>query len=134
MTEREKDWGWWVGRSEEIYTSGPETYEGAVQVARDEYEGAHICEAYKSPVSLASMFDAHGWIEDCEDRAWEDHVGESGDILFDVSPEDQGALQSAVRAAISKWQTDRNLTFMPFMFTETRNHEYIPAPDSADQL
>ncbi len=127
MSEDQKDWGWYVGRDEEVYTSGPETRENAIRIARDEYEGAHICEAYKAPVSLASMFDAHGWLEDCEDAAWEVHIGENGDLLFDVTPEDREALQVAVRAAIEKWQAERGLTFMPFMFTEARNHEYIPA-------
>jgi hypothetical protein len=131
MTDDEKDWGWYIGRDEEVYTSGPETYDEAVRIAREEYEGAHICEAYKAPVPLASFFDAHGWLEQCDEQAWDDYIGENGDVLFDVTPEDREALQVAVRAAIEKWQSDRKLVFMPFMFTETRNHEYISADAEA---
>jgi hypothetical protein len=131
MADDQKDWGWYIGRDEEVYTSGPETYEDAVRIAREEYEGAHICEAYKAPVPLASFFDVHGWLEQCEDQTWDEYVGENGDALFDVTPEDREALQVAVRAAIEKWQSDRGLVFMPFMFTECRNHQYIPAPAEA---
>jgi hypothetical protein len=127
----EKDWGWYVGRDDEVYTSGPETYEDAVRIAREEYEGAHICEAYKAPVPLASMFDAHDWLEECEERVWDEYVGQNGDCLFDLTPEQTKSLQNTVRAAIEKWQTENGLTFMPFMFTESRNHEYISAPAEA---
>jgi len=129
----EKDWGWYIGRDDEIYTSGPESKECAMRIAREEYEGAHICEAYKEPVSLSSMFDACEWIEDCEDKVWDECVGENGDILFDMTPEDRDSLQVAVRAAIAKWQADRKLVFMPFMFTEARNHEYIMSTDDTSK-
>ena len=99
-----------------------------MRIAREEYEGAHICEAHKAPVSLSSFFDAHGWLEQCDDQAYDDYIGENGDSLFDVTPEDREALQVAVRAAIEEWQKERNLVFTPFMFTEARNHDYIPAP------
>jgi hypothetical protein len=121
----EKDWGWYIGRDDEVYTSGPETYDDAVMIAREEYEGAHICEAYKAPVQIASLFDAHDWLERCEDQVCDDYIGENGDVLFDVTPEDRDALQLAVRHAIKKWQAERKLVFTPFWFTETRNHQYI---------
>jgi len=127
VKDDQKDWGWWIGRDDEVYTSGPETYEDAVRIAREEYEGAHICEAHKVHVPLASMFDAHGWLENCEEQVWDECVGENGDVLFDMTPEDCNALQFAVREAIAKWQADRGLIFMPFMFTEARNHAYISA-------
>lgn len=127
MADDQKDWGWYVGRDDELYTSGPEEYEDAVRIARDEYGGAYICEAYKAPVRLSSMFDVHGWLEQCEDRVWEECIGENGDKLFDMTPEQSKSLQDVVRAAIDKWQAKSNLTFMPFMFTECRNHDYIPA-------
>lgn len=127
----EKDWGWYVGRDDEVYTSGPETYEDAVRIAREEYEGAHICEAYKAPVPLASMFDAYDWLERCEEQVWDEYVGENGDCLFDLTTEQIKSLQDTVRAAIEKWQTENGLTFMPFMFTEARNHAYISADAEA---
>ena len=128
MSDDQKDWGWYIGRDDEVYTSGPETYEDAVRIAREEYEGAHICEAYKTPVALASMFDVHDWLEQCEDQVWDEYVGENGDQLFDMTPDQKKSLQDTVRAAIGAWQTENKLTFMPFMFTESRNHQYIAAP------
>jgi hypothetical protein len=134
MTDDKKDWGWYVGHDDEVYTSGPETYEDAVRIAREEYEGAHICEAYKDPVPLSSMFDVHNWLEQCEERACEEYLGEDGRELFDVTTEQATELQGAVRAAIEKWQSENKLTFTPFMFTEARNHEYIqPQPDTDRQ-
>lgn len=127
MDEDQKKWGWYIGRDGENYTSGPETYEDAVHIAREEYEGAHICEAYKAPVSLASMFDADDWLERCEDCVGFDYMGESGEHLFDLTPEQAESLQGAVRAAIEKWQAQSGLTFMPYIFTEARNHAYISA-------
>ena len=128
MTNK-KDWGWYIGCDEEIYTSGPETYDDAVRIAREEYEGAHICEAYKEPVRLSKFFDAGYFLELCNEHAWDDYIGENGDVLFDVTPEDCEALQLAVRTSIEKWQAERNLVFTPFMFSECRNHQYINAEE-----
>jgi len=132
MSDTKKDWGWYIGKSDEVYTSGPETYENAVQIARDEYGGAYICEAYKAPKQLSSMFDVHDWLERCEDQVWDECVGENGDALFHMKKEKRQSLQATVRAAIDEWQFQNGLTFMPFMFTECRNHEYIDAPEEGE--
>lgn len=119
------NWKWYVGNDEAIYTSGPyDTREEAVQIARDEFEGGYIIEAYKLPVELSAFFDANRFLEDAEELAY-DLTNELGDPIFDPTGAQIDDLEKRIRVAIKQWQEDHKLVFMPFMFTGTRNGEYI---------
>lgn len=122
------EWSWWVGSSEEAYHTECGSREEAIRIAREDYGGAHICEARKDRLDLGEFFDANDFLERADDAADDDHGGEGADPLFDVAPDKEAALQQAVRATIRKWQADHGLTFVPWRFTEVRNEEFVPAP------
>jgi hypothetical protein len=121
----EPDWKWYVGYSDKIYESGPiDTREEAIRIAREEFEGGYIIEAYKGDVQLSDYFDTDWFIEDANERT---HVfqGLGGDPLFDPSIDQQRDLQLMVRETIKEWSQKHELTFTPWCFTHQRNEEYI---------
>lgn len=119
------NWKWYVGHYEEEFSSGPyETREEAVQIAKEEYEGGWIIEAYKSPIALAPYFDARNFVERAEDDGYE-FSNESGDPLFDITKDQMKELEEMVRQTITDWQKKHNLVFMPWTFTGQRNLEFI---------
>lgn len=124
-TLTEPDWKWYVGYHEEEYSSGPyETRAEAVQIAKEEYEGGWIIEAYKRPESLARYFNANNFLEHAEEAAY-DLANESGDPIFDPTGPQIDDLETRVRATIEKWQADHKLEFIPWTFTGQRNLERI---------
>lgn len=135
MTE---EWKWWVGSDDERFTTECNTREEAVQIARDEYEGAYIIEATRpSNIKLSSYFSVVRFIEDAEDRAYDDHADEDGnDYVFNFPPgksvEIINDLESVVQAAIDDWQERNGLTFTGFKFTQVRNQEYIPPVEESE--
>jgi hypothetical protein len=119
------NWEWYVGHTDESYSSGPfATREEAVQVAKEEFEGGYIIEAYKQPLDLPAFFEVDRFLEDFEDNNYE-HGSENGDPLIDISPAQEKELEEMVRQAIKNWQTRNGLVFLPWAFTDTRNEEYI---------
>lgn len=131
MTREAEKWSWWVGRDEERYTTECADRDEAVYIAREEYEGAHICEAQKpANIKLSKYFDADLFVENAEDSAYDDHGDhESDDVIFDVTPDQRQDLDVMVRAAIDAWQDKHALKFTGFLFTVSRNHEYISGPE-----
>ena len=124
-TLTQPDWKWYVGHYEETFTSGPyDTRDEAVQIARDEYEGAWIIEAYKRPLKLSSFFDEDRFLEDAEEDC-SDLGNEDGDAIFYVTDAQAHDLVTRVRATIDQWQLDHGLVFMPWIFTGQRNLEFI---------
>lgn len=125
MTPQKYRWSWWVGTDEEWLTTECESREEAVEIARTEYEGAHICEALE-PVRLrlADWFDAFEFIESAEDRA-EEYQSEYHETVFEVSREQATDLEKMVRETIQEWQTKHNLVFKSAYFQQTRNPDYI---------
>lgn len=131
MADQEKGWSWWVGSNEETYSTECATREMALDIVASEYHddgvGAFICEARQDPLDLALYFDAPSFLESADESACE-LIPDGGDPLFEVTPEQGEALEVAVRDAIRKWQADHGLVFTPFMFTASRNAEYLPPP------
>ena len=119
-----------MGCERETYITECDTREEAAQIAREEYEGAYIVEARKcANLQLSEHFDAEYFLErtnDCNKDLW-DEYGEW--MPFATTPEQTASLQCAVRAAIAKWQEENEIKFVPFVFAETRNEEWIPGPD-----
>jgi hypothetical protein len=119
------DWGWYVGYTDESYPSGPHnTREEAVQIAKEEFEGGYIVEAYRRPIDLSQHFEVDRFLEDFEDSNY-DLGNEDGDPLIDITPAQEKELEEMVRQAIKNWQTRNGLVFLPCAFTDTRNEEYI---------
>jgi hypothetical protein len=124
-TLNDPDWGWYVGYTDELYSSGPHaTRDEAVYIAKEEFEGGYIVEAYKRPIDLASFFEIRSFLEDFEDNNYE-FGNEDGDPIIDITPAQQKELEDMVRQAINNWQTRNGLVFLPWAFTQTRNEEYI---------
>lgn len=125
---KNENWSWWVGHDEERYHTECDTREEAVRIASEEQDGGYICEALKpSNIELSEFFDAERFLEEADDKAYDDHGDpEGGEPLFDISIEDRKELQSAVRDAIKKWQDNNGLVFTGWQFQKMRHEEYIP--------
>lgn len=126
-----ENWSWWVGSCDERYHTECDSREEAVRIAKEEYDGAHIVEACKpSNIKLSGYFDAHGFMEDADENAWDDHGDPEGDgPVFDATPDQRNDLQVMVRAAMDAWQDKHGLNFTGWRFSAARNHEYIPADE-----
>lgn len=122
-------WSWWVGNCEERYHTECATRDEALQIARDEYEGAWITEAMKpANIRLSDYFFASTFVEHAEDCAYDDHGDPEGDqVVFEWSAEQTNDLQEMVRLTIDAWQAKHNLVFTGFAFLAQRNTEFIPA-------
>lgn len=119
------NWKWYVGHSNEEYSSGPfDTREEAIYIAKEEYGGGYIVEAYKTPFNLANQFEVDRFLEDVEDNNYE-LANPDGGALIDITKDQEKDLQAMVRQAITDWQQKHNLVFMPWMFTDSRNEEFI---------
>jgi len=131
MTQNIKKWSWWVGKDDERYTTECETREEAVLIAREEYEGAWIIEARKpDSIPISKYFDVGRFIEDTEERAYENHADEEGgDAVFDVTADQIADLQDVVRAAMDQWQSKHGLVFQGFKFAASRNQEWVEGPE-----
>lgn len=128
MKDDEYGWSWWVGYDEERYHTECATRDEAVRIASEEQYGGYIVEARKPDLKISRFFDGESFAEDAEEEACEEHGDpETGDPVFDLTPDQIKDLQATVRAAIDAWQEKHCLTFTGFMFSETRNHEHIPA-------
>ena len=119
-----KNWKWWVGSDECPYTTSCDTKDEAARIAREEYEGAWICEAHTIPVKLSESFEVGRFIENANENAY-DYIGENGDELFNPNAAAIVDLSKTIRAAMDAWQVRHDLKFTPHMFTEQRNVEYI---------
>lgn len=130
-----KEWIWWVGHSEEYYSTQCDTRDEAVQIALEEYgDGAWIVEAQgPANLNLSDYFESAYFTEIAEGRAYDDHANEeSCDAIFETTSEQDDDLQRSVRAAIDAWQVRHNLTFRGFKFQAMRNAEYIPAKEPTE--
>lgn len=128
-------WKWWVGHDEERYTTECDSREEAVQIAKEEFEGAYIVEAIQANnIRLSEYFDAATFMENADEKAWDDHGDPEGDgPVFETTTPDQGKdLEAMVRAAIDAWQTKHSLRFKGWRFSASRNEEYIPADETED--
>lgn len=124
-------WTWWVGHDDERYTTQCDSRDEAVQIAQEEFDGAHIVEAKKpANLKLSQQFDIELFLERAEEAAWEEHADEgSDDPVYDVSEDQKAALLERVRSAIDDWQMSHGLKFQGFKFSAQRNEEYIPPSD-----
>lgn len=134
MTKTINEYVWWAGSDEQHFDSEYSTREEAIEVGKDEYDhedGFHICEAIVKEQRLSEYFCIEWFMEYAEERAYDLHTGESEDELFKLKKEEQASLEFAIKSSIEKWQVDNKKTFIPFMFTHTRNSEYITiSPES----
>jgi hypothetical protein len=72
-------WKWWVGHDEERYTTECDSREEAVQIAKEEFEGAYIVEAIQANnIRLSEYFDATTFMENADENAWNDHGDPEG--------------------------------------------------------
>lgn len=134
-TTTETCWSWWVGSNDERYHTECDSREEAVRIAKEEYDGAYIVEAAKpSNIMLSEYFDADRFMEDAEDRAYDDHGDPDGghDTVFDITAAQHADLETKVRAAISAWQAEHGLVFTGFRFSAEQNGEYIPPQHDAE--
>lgn len=138
--------GWWAGIIDEHYSVGPcATREEALQEAQRTdlgYEPAtkdgedeappqllfSVAFCTTKPLKLSNFFDAKDWIEDREEAAAFDHMGEGGDELFACTQDQAADLQTRVRAAIDGWQADHGLSFRPWIFAEVSEREDLALP------
>lgn len=123
------DWAWYAGYNDEEYCIGPlPTRDCAIDEARsdglDGGDGFFITEARKDPLRLSREFSADWLLNQAEDNVC-DFANESGDPIFEVTTEQEKDLEFVVRAAIDRWQKRHDLTFVPWVFTQTRNEEFI---------
>lgn len=131
----EKNWKWYSGNNNEIYSCGPfDTREEAIDEARGQYGddvGVHVAEAYKEPLKLSSYI-SRDLVETLLEHAEEcvaDLADEYGEhVTFDVSGEQQKDLRAMLTATVNAWQEKHGLKFTTWCFTDTRNEEYI-APE-----
>ena len=84
----------------------------------------------KSSAKLSDQFDAGQFLEDSDESVYDDCIGEYGDALFEATAEQQTDLKAMVGAAMDAWQKKHSLQFVPFMFSEMRNDEYIKEADA----
>jgi hypothetical protein len=131
----DRNWSWWVGRDCERYTIECATREEAVRIAQEEYDGAYIVEAVKpGNIRLSDYFRAERFIEDADERAYDDHADpDGGDAVFMIKPEDVAGLEASVRSAIDHWQERHGLVFTGFQFSASRNEEYVPVSNPAPE-
>lgn len=120
----EEIWKWYVGSCEEEFHTTCDTREEAVAAAKD-YEGAFIVEATTGRVLLSGYFDAELFIESANDDAYDLVDPNTGDPIFDVQDDQLSDLQDMVRATIDAWQQKHALKFVPWVFSATRNLEWI---------
>lgn len=134
-------WEWWGGDDEERYLYGPcETKEDIIQEAthgctgefQDEENnwkiGIHICEAQREPLRVADWIDADSILERAEDNIVDsDRVSAEHDEgpWFECSTEQSSDLESRIKTACDDWQKDHGIKFVPFTFSNSRNHEFI---------
>ena len=125
-------WAWYAGSSDEALTAGPfDTREGALQEARAQGDtdfdgGVHLLEAKWDRAKLSGYFNATEFIEEANIAAL-DVMGDSGDPLFDISSDQKSDLELVIRLTIDRWQKRHGLTFEPWIFSQQRNGEYVPA-------
>lgn len=134
--DEQNDWSWWVGSDEEHFHTECGSREEAVRIAREEYEGGYIIEARKpGNIALSGYFDAHMFVENADENAWDDHGDPEGDApVFDVPPDLRGELQQMVRSTIDTWQVKNNLTFKGWRFLASRNLEWIAGPSEDEEV
>jgi len=122
------EYKWWYGPNEELFTEGPfDTRDAAVDFALSN-DGGVVVEARKSEVSLSSYIDVDDILEQAEERSADDHGWmEDCNPLFDLSSDDINSLERYMRGAVDKWQSDRELTFVPRVFSEVRNTTFVKA-------
>jgi hypothetical protein len=127
----DEDWKWWVGPSEERFEIQCSSRDEAVELANCEYgDGAWIIEAkHPSTLMLSSYFEADYFLEQADERAYDDHGDhDSSEPVFEVTNEQSDDLQRRVREAIDQWQDAHGLKFRAHAFSAQRNCEFIPAP------
>lgn len=133
---KEPSWGWYASADDQNYHCGPEpTRDAIIQAATGDEIGLlddgglafHIVEAWQAHVDLADHFDAAEFIE-AVNESISDYGGEDGEPVVDLSSVANASLETAVRAAIAKWQADNNMRFRNWIFSGTRNGETITIP------
>lgn len=135
----QKHWGWWIGDDDEHYSSGPHpTREDAIRTAKndqmgycDEEQTVAFCliEAQSGPIQFAPLFNAHEWLEWIDENDLSELWGESGASKLDtLSDDDIASLQQYVFSAIQTWQVGRNVQIVPYIFSATRNFEFVIEP------
>lgn len=125
-------WKWYVGSCEEEFHTTCDTREEAVEIAQ-EYGGAWIIEATKDPdLKLSAYFDTDRFLENAEDSA-DDLKGPDCEALFYVTFDQGNDLEAVVRAAIDDWQAKHSLKFVPWVFVQTRNLQWIGDPQEASE-
>lgn len=148
--EQHKDWKWWAGSNEEIFTSGPhDTRDEAIQDALgNEYfnvfvdatgarnAGIHIVEAYIAPLRIADWIGADDIVERAENRISDGMVFAENDEgpWFETTVEQAEDLEQCLRKAANDWQDRHKLVFATTTFEGQRNSEYLvlPHPNGAD--
>ncbi len=145
--------GWWAGIIDEHYSIGPfsSREEAIEEAARNElgYQDAedgddgddeprpqllfNVAFCTTKPLKLSTFFDAKDWLEDREEAAAFDYIGEGGDELFVCSQEQATDLQARVRSAIDQWQAHHELSFRPWIFDEVSKSEDLALPVALDQ-
>ena len=127
----DEGWTWWVGHDDERYTTQCDSRDEAVQIAQEEFEGAYIVEAKKpANIDLAQQFFVDRFLDEAEDRVYDDHADPYGGAVFNMTKDQRTDLSEKICAAISDWQSLHDLTFQGFKFSAQRNEEYIPPLDS----
>lgn len=135
-TNDAQNWGWWIGDNDDHYSSGPHaTRDHAILAAKFERMGFEaedqtvafcIVEAQSNPIEFAPLFDAREWLEWVDENKLSDLWGESGESRLDQLGEtDIDNLQDKVVAAIQSWQVGLKVQILPYIFSNTRNAEFL---------
>lgn len=133
-----QNWGWWIGDDHEHYSSGPHaTREDAIRTAKNDKMGycgegktVAFClvEAQSGPIDFAPLFDARDWLDWVDENQLCDLWGEDESKLDELSEDDISSLQKHVFSAIQMWQVGRKVQIVPYIFSNSRNTEFLIVP------
>lgn len=127
------EWKWYAGPNEEFFSEGPfDTKDQAISAGADSFgESFHILEAIKEPILLSNFIPDGGYLlEWADEAAMELGDPDSGDPIFDLPQDKVESLTTCVKEAVNRWQAEQGLVFMPWVFSHTRNEEYIELPET----
>ena len=123
---------WWYTQDEEWWNGPCETREDAIADGREDYgaDNFEICEAEQGMYGTPRFYD----IEELMNNINEERTDPNGDGIFHsgLRPEQEHALEHAVREAIQTWMEANGMRTTAWAFENMRNRETIPGVDEPE--
>lgn len=126
-SENHLEYKWYAGYTDEFFNVGPcDSREEIIEEGRSNYDddGFYIIQAKKAPLQLSSYVDIDLMMENADESA-SDMSNEDGDSVFELSTAQMKSLSECVSNALDNWQQSNGIRFMPHVFTDVCNEEYI---------